>query len=111
MMRGFLAAFTAPKPSVPPFGDAPLVIALGRLVICPVELNVTLLLIPLNCVWLGALNISHRSCSRRPPSLVIGRFLNTETSQLLIPGPKYTRWAESIPVLPLTAGANTEVLI
>ena len=37
-------------------------VALGRLLICPCALKLTVRLKSLNCVWFQTLNISHRNC-------------------------------------------------
>src|SRR5262245_41772737 len=53
-----------------------------------VGLNCAVVSTSRNCVWLNALYISNRYCIDTPFSPPIRKFLKTEMSQLLTPGPR-----------------------
>src|SRR5262245_4649427 len=77
------------------------------LVCAPVlGLNCAVVSTPENCVWLNALYISNRYCIDTPFSPPIRKFLKTEMSQLLMPGPRIG----SFGALPIPNSARLGIL-
>src|SRR5262249_23558518 len=96
--RGSLVAVTCPNRALiflPKVGDVAL--PSNRIVLSTV----------INCVWLKALYISHRSWNMYF-SFLSGIFLKNEMSQLLVPGRRNTSFG-ALPKSPLAGRAKTDV--